>query len=130
MGTLRQPLPVDSDGRTVVPDGLWAIWYYDSGMLGLASLLAFFLYPAWLVVRKAPPRDWLQPGVAPAVIATMIVVLFCIDCLFNAMLNPLYIAMVGALVGWAGSYRRQNVPAFDWAAAFAAGPAPEPSVVR
>lgn len=107
MGALKDPMPTDTDGRTVVPDGMWIIWYYNAGLIGLASLQSFFLTPSLLVFRRIRPRDWRRPDLASVVVAAVIIALLSIDSLFNAMLNPFYVALAGALVGWATSDRHE-----------------------
>jgi hypothetical protein len=88
----------DADGRDVsVTDGLWIITLGQFGLVGLVALTMSLLLPAILVLRRYPTRLWRQPLIAPAAGLSVILVLFMIDNLFNAMPNPLFFLAAGAL---------------------------------
>jgi hypothetical protein len=50
------------------------------------------------LVRVCPTLAWRHPAIAPAVVLSVIVLLYFVDCLFNAMLNPTYTMAAGGLV--------------------------------
>lgn len=88
----------DARGRDIsITDGFWIIALGTTGLVGLGSfLVSFLLPPAWLLLRYRP-RVWLEPGLAPVAALMTVVMLFTIDCLPNAMLNPLFVVMLGGL---------------------------------
>jgi O-antigen ligase len=90
----------DADGRDItVSDGMWIIVRGEKGLVGLTSVTLVILLPFLLLLMRVPARDWSQPAfAAPAAIATLLV-LYSIDNLFNAMLNPLFILGAGGLSG-------------------------------
>ena len=53
-----------------------------------------------------PPRRWSEPAVAPAAAIAVLLALFMIDCLMNAMVNPVYLLGVGGLTGLTGRVAR------------------------
>jgi O-antigen ligase len=100
MGADPKARPVDEDDRPVVSDALWIIQFFDTGYVGLAALLAFFLWPAWRFVRRVSPAEWRQPTLAPAAICATILVLTMCDFCVNGLINPVYILVAAALTGW------------------------------
>jgi len=88
----------DSRGNDItVSDGYWVIARGEKGMVGLASLTAIALVPFVLLLRRVPARDWANPAVAGASSLAMLLMLYSIDNLFNAMLNPIYMLAAGGL---------------------------------
>lgn len=81
-----------------VTDGLWVIAIGNTGLVGLASITAVLLCPAYLFLRRLPVGAWDSPSVGPAVVIAMLVVLYAIDNLFNAMQNPIYLVAAGGIV--------------------------------
>jgi len=55
----------------------------------------------WLILRiiKKHKISSTFDQIGPVVLG-LIVILFMIDCLMNGMLNPVYILVSGALLGW------------------------------
>jgi hypothetical protein len=79
-------------------DGMWVIALGQNGLVGLAALYGAMLLPvlgavwlggAWLLRREADSGVLLAMGV--------MVVMHAVDCLFNAMPNPMYMMAAGAL---------------------------------
>jgi O-antigen ligase len=81
-----------------VTDSLWVIALGVSGLTGLISLGGVLLVPAAALVRRFPARTWRDPRLASAAALAVGLVLTAIDCLFNAMMTPIYPAIAGALV--------------------------------
>jgi hypothetical protein len=82
--------------QTIV-DGLWIITLGKHGFVGLVTLLgAFLLTPAVAAFRFARP-GWRYAAVAPTVGVALLLMLYMIDCMLNAMVNPLYPLCLGAL---------------------------------
>jgi len=92
---------IDIDGKDIsTTDGLWIIVMGDRGAIGLVALGVALLLPVVRFGMRSTPNLWHTSELAPALGCAVIVVLWVIDCLFNAMLNPLYVLMAGALAGW------------------------------
>jgi hypothetical protein len=53
--------------------------------------------PVWVFLRRHPVRTWRDPRVVPCAALAMVTLLFSIDCLLNAKLNPLVVLAWGAL---------------------------------
>lgn len=97
----------DERGKDLaVTDGLWIITLGKRGLLGLSALMAVFIVPALCLVRCVPGWAIGGPSWAPAVSLMMVILLFQIDSLFNAMFNPIYIIMIGGLTGVAAILTR------------------------
>jgi hypothetical protein len=89
----------DEMGRDIsVTDGLWIIVLGNEGLIGLSAMTAFFLFPVLGLLRACPSLAWRHPLIAPAVAMCVVLILFFIDCIFNAMINPAYTMAAGGLV--------------------------------
>jgi hypothetical protein len=86
-----------------ITDGLWVIAVGVNGMTGLAALFGSLLLPVALLMRKVPVRTWLDPAVAAPASLAVVLALYAIDCLFNAMVNPVFTVCAGALVSLASA---------------------------
>jgi hypothetical protein len=93
----------------VTTDSLWIIVFGKHGWLGLSSMLCLFFVPVMAVWRRCPPKLWDLPGAPWPWALAMVFSLFALDNLVNAMLNPVYLLIAGALCGLAPTPRR--VPA-------------------
>lgn len=94
--------PTDAEaGFRVLSDGYWIIILGQTGLVGLAFLLWFFLAPVVMFLSRwrsaAVTHPWLAPGLALSLVMCM----FIIDCLFNAMPNIVYGLAAGAVAGLA-----------------------------
>jgi tetratricopeptide (TPR) repeat protein len=97
----------DRNGRvTTIVDGYWIIVFGVSGLIGLYSLIAMFLLPIVLLMRRHPVSTWTQPDVAPASALAALMAVVMIDDLSNAMLNPIYALIVGGLSALPSATRR------------------------
>ena len=83
-----------------VSDGMWVIARGEKGMVGLIAVTAIVLLPMVLLLSRLPARYWATAaGSAPAALAILLM-LYSIDNLFNAMLNPIYLLGAGGLSGF------------------------------
>ncbi|MCS6811958.1 MAG: O-antigen ligase domain-containing protein [Cyanobacteria bacterium] len=89
------------DGKRAVQDSLWIIAFGMNGIVGLVSFLGTMLVPIWAICWKYPARTWMRPDIAPVVFLAVGLLLYTIDCLQNAMLNPTYLLVIGGLTGFA-----------------------------
>jgi hypothetical protein len=84
--------------KAVVSDGLWIITFAAFGMIGLISMLLVYLVPFLISLRHAPPRVWAsEPNALLAGGLGLVIAITSIDNLMNAMINPLFILIMGAL---------------------------------
>lgn len=100
-GTWGRNLPRIMGGREdhFATDGLWIITLGQRGVVGLGAVTAVILLPLVLMWRRMPVERWSHPRAAAAAVLAVTLGLFMIDCLFNAMLNPIYLLAAGGLSG-------------------------------
>lgn len=96
----NRPARMGYDVENLATDGLWIITLGSRGLVGLAALTALILLPVFLLWRKLPSRGWGHPATAAPAALAMILVLFMLDNLLNAMLNPIYLLAAAGLSGW------------------------------
>lgn len=96
-------------GIKAITDGLWIIAFGKRGLVGLVALMGTLLLPAILLLRRVPGREWLHPRIAPAAVLAIIVVLYSIDSLLNAMFNPIFVLVAGGICGFAALPVRRYV---------------------
>lgn len=92
----------DADGRiTSIPDGLWVIALGTSGLVGLAALFGAMLLPTLALIHRYPAKTWTHPAMAAPAALAVFTATYAIDCLMNAMQNPIYIVCLGGLASLA-----------------------------
>ena len=90
----------DEEGRDIsLTDSLWIIVFGTNGTVGLVAVTTMILLPVLLLRFRLPPPSWTYPVVASPVVIALSVALWMWDNLSNAMLSPVYVAMIGALAG-------------------------------
>ena len=99
------------DGR-VVPDGQWIQALNVNGIVGIVSLLLVFLVPVAALTVKVSPAMWAHNQLVMLGGISMMPILFMLDNLLNAMVNPIYIIVLGGITGYVlgnpGAYRLAN----------------------
>jgi O-antigen ligase len=85
------------DGRMAITDSLWIILFGFNGMVALFSWASMLLIPVMRFCVMYPPKTWHRPKVAPVAVLTVALILYVIDCLLNAMTNPVYTVIAGGL---------------------------------
>lgn len=94
-----------------VTDGLWIIVFGQNGLFGLVTLGALLLTPPLMVFWKiGNGANLAKPEFAAPAVLAVVVVLYAIDCLFNAMVNPVYMLCAGALVGVPQGWETRRSP--------------------
>jgi hypothetical protein len=93
----NRPGAFDSDVQNVATDGLWVITLGTYGVPGLAAMLGVFLIPPALLFWKLRAPLWSNPWCASAAVLAMLLVLFMIDALMNAMMTPVELLAAGGL---------------------------------
>ncbi|MEX0777512.1 MAG: hypothetical protein WD042_17545 [Phycisphaeraceae bacterium] len=90
----------DAKGNDLtVIDGMWIDTLGKYGLLGLGAFLGVFLVPPFLLLYRVSGQAWTLPNLAPVIGLAMLLVLYVIDSLFNAMVNPVYVLAAGGLTG-------------------------------
>ncbi len=91
----------DETGKDIsVTDSLWIIAYGLQGVVGLISFTAMLLLPSLgFVFLRYPPSTWSNRKVAPAVGLALILVLYLLDSILNAMTCPVFMVASGGLAG-------------------------------
>jgi hypothetical protein len=91
----------DNYGNDIsVTDSLWIIAFGNQGIVGLVSLMSALILPVLgFVVLRCPAQTWNHPQVLPAAVLAVALMMYTIDCLINAMVNPIYTLVAGGLAG-------------------------------
>jgi hypothetical protein len=90
----------DMDRDITTADSLWIISLGQTGLAGLTSLLAVLLLPVLLLMRRVPVRHWMQPATGAAAVLAVLLVVYLLDSLLNAMVNPIFVLAAGGLSGF------------------------------
>lgn len=93
----NRPIAFDASAVPMATDGFWIIAFGQCGVFGLASALALLLLGPAVLWFRLPPEGWGADRLAPVAVAALVLALFMIDCLFNAMMNPLFCLFAGGL---------------------------------
>ena len=91
----------DDFGQDIsVTDSLWIISFGNLGYVGLVSWASVMLLPILgFAILRYPPATWSHPQVMPAAALAVGLTMYMIDCLINAMVNPIYMLIAGGLAG-------------------------------
>jgi hypothetical protein len=86
------PIDDDGEGMTRGVDGLWTIVLGQYGLLGLFSTVAVTLLGAFCVMIRAPGGILVKGDFRLLLFMFAILgILSLVDCIFNAMINPIFI---------------------------------------
>jgi hypothetical protein len=98
----------DKSGKDAAPtDGLWMIAFGVNGAVGLCAFTITMLLPPLLVWYRCPLKMWGHPGLAAAVAMAVLLSLYMMDNILNAMPDPIFTLALGGLSGIAPSIRKQ-----------------------
>jgi hypothetical protein len=112
-GGYQRGWPIDPDtGQKLIGmvDALWIMLFSSFGLLGLISAFLSLGIGPWKVLREYARRKT-SPGIdgdpipIDGIILSLVVTLYILDSLLNAMHNPVYILCAGALVSYSLSLR-------------------------
>lgn len=84
-------------GVELVRDSLWIIAFGERGLVGLASCYTAMLLPVLAFSSRYPASQWFNRKVAGAAVLGVVIMLYMLDCILNAMINPLYILACGGI---------------------------------
>lgn len=91
----------DEWGKDIsVTDSLWIIAFGSNGVVGLFSLTASLLLPAIRFLQLYPASRWHNRKVAPVAALAVLLALYMLDCVLNAMINPVYTLVCGGITGF------------------------------
>lgn len=90
----------DEEGNDItVTDGLWIIILGQRGLVGLGLFTLSLLLPIISFYKLYSAKSWVKPQVAPAVVLAVLLGIYTIDNLLNAMVNPIFAVIAGGLAG-------------------------------
>jgi hypothetical protein len=90
----------DEDGNDMtVTDGYWIITLGQTGIIGVSAMFLTLLLPVFLLLRRFDARALCTPELAAASGLSVVLCMYAMDCLPNAMLNPMYVMAAGGLSG-------------------------------
>ncbi|HEY9693963.1 MAG TPA: hypothetical protein V6D15_17305 [Oculatellaceae cyanobacterium] len=91
----------DQYGKDIsVTDSLWIIEFGNHGLVGLICFTASLLLPVVsLCMLRYPASTWSHPKVAPVAVLSVVLTMYMLDCVLNAMFNPVFIFLSGGLSG-------------------------------
>ncbi|MGF1537297.1 MAG: O-antigen ligase domain-containing protein [Elainellaceae cyanobacterium] len=100
-GGFGRALLYDDGGKLLtIPDSLWIVEYGEKGAVGLISMMSIFLLPPLSILGwRCPPKLWMKPEYAPLAALSVTVLMYAVDCMVNAMINPIYVLACGGLAG-------------------------------
>lgn len=85
-------------GRDItVTDGYWIIVLGTTGLFGIVTFTLIVLTPVLIFLRRYPVQSWSDPPVCAVVSLPILLCLFMIDNLLNAMPIPIYMLIAGGL---------------------------------
>jgi hypothetical protein len=92
-------LVTDDQGNDItLIDGMWIIAFGSNGIAGVSALYLALLLPVWrLALRRDRHLLWDDPRGSVVLVAAVVVVLHSIDCVANAMPNPIYFLLAGGV---------------------------------
>ncbi len=105
----------DENGKDIsTTDGLWIITLGISGIVGLTAVTAIYLLPGIRFWWRTRAADWSDPSFAAISAFSVILGLYAIDNILNAMVNPVITVCMGAVT--AAALRRMTPEAVTAAA--------------
>ena len=113
-GTHGRNWPIDPEtGRQTARavDALWLINFSIYGFFGLLSFLAAMMLGPWKVLRSmAKKRESVAESAVIPTILSLVVILFMIDTIINAMISPVYILCSGVVVSCFLAQKKERTP--------------------
>ena len=79
-------------------NSLWTIVLGTQGLVGLVTMTIAMTLPVMLFLGRFPVERWGHPDLAAVPAMSVILSLFLLDGLANAMLNPIYLIIAGGLL--------------------------------
>jgi hypothetical protein len=92
-----------------ITDGFWIITLGNFGFVGLCSVYAMFLVVPTLVAFRFYKREWNAHDSGPVIAISVLLILYMIDCLLNAMVIAVFPLCLGAISTVYGRTREKLV---------------------
>ncbi len=90
----------DDAGKDIsITDGFWVIIMGQNGLLGLGAFTVVFLLPCFIFARVLAKTNRDGPSLNTVAPLALLIVLYMIDNLLNAMINPIFTVVAGGLSG-------------------------------
>ena len=89
----------DAGNDLTVTDGFWIITLGQSGLIGLGASFFVLLGPVFVLLKRHNARTLVSAEYAAATGIAAVLCMYTMDCLPNAMLNPMYVMAAGGLTG-------------------------------
>jgi hypothetical protein len=89
--------PREAWGR-FIPDGFWVIALGKYGLLGLVSSYCVMLAPVFVFLRRISVDHMFTSKFSGATVLCVVLAMYALDNLLNAMHNPIYIFVAGGLI--------------------------------
>jgi hypothetical protein len=93
-----------------ITDGLWIIEFGRHGFAGLLNWLLAMIMPLALLTRRFSARRLTSAEMGPALALAVLVTVYAIDCLVNAMINPVFMLAGGGVITFALASRGIREP--------------------
>jgi hypothetical protein len=93
-----------------VTDGLWIIEFGRHGFAGLLNWMMMMIMPLALLTCRYSARRLTSAEFGPALALAVLVTMYAIDCLVNAMINPVFMLAGGGVITFALASHRQRQP--------------------
>ncbi|MEM7204031.1 MAG: O-antigen ligase domain-containing protein [Planctomycetota bacterium] len=93
------PETEDGEKMKIVIDSYWMVIFLRFGAVGVAAQLALAAIPTWLMLRRRPRLQFRDPRTVPYGLLVLVLSLFMVDSMVNAMFNPTFVMVAGAVVG-------------------------------
>ncbi|MEX0744870.1 MAG: glycosyltransferase, partial [Phycisphaeraceae bacterium] len=82
-----------------VAESMWILAFGQNGLVGLVTFLVLMVLPPILLFHRVPKPLLSHPLGALVAYMGLGTILFAIDSMFNAMLNPMFMLMLGTVAG-------------------------------
>lgn len=89
----------ENDVDITVTDGFWVITLGQCGIIGLTAAFMTLLLPVFTLLRRHGAEALCSTEYAAATGLAAVLCMYAMDCLPNAMLNPMYVMAAGGLTG-------------------------------
>ena len=109
-GNGRNRIYNENGEDVTIVDGFWIMALGNFGFLGLVSIYCAFLFAPVLAVFRFYGKKWKMEDSGPVIALSILVLIYSIDCLLNAMPNLIYPLSLGAVSTVLGTRRRKLLP--------------------
>lgn len=100
----------NEEGRDVtVVDSMWILTLGTAGLTGLVATGILLALPLLLLLGVFPVAQWSRPAVVPAASFAVVVGIWAVDDLFNAMTSPVFPLLAGAVVSFTFLVRQMRL---------------------